>query len=110
MNKVERALRGVPLLTGLSDDELHALCAQVTVHTYPAGPAIVAQGEAGASVYIVLSGRADVLHHDKPGADATRLNELTPGDFFGEISLLEDLPRSADVIAAIPTTCVVLSR
>ncbi len=110
MDKVERALRTVPLLTGLGDDELRALAAQVTVRTYRAGAVIVAQGEAGASVYVMLRGRADVLHHDKPGADATRLNELSPGDFFGEISLFEDLPRSADVVAAIPTTCAVLSR
>ena len=110
MEKVERALRKVPLLSGLGDVELRSLAGHVKVQRYRTGDVIVGQGEAGASVYIVLQGRADVIYHGKPGADGTRLNELGPGDFFGEIALLEDVPRSADVVAATTTTCAVLSR
>src|SRR5207244_5912062 len=87
-----------------------SLAGQVKVQRYRTGDVIVGQREAGASVYIVLQGRAAVIYHGKPGADGTRLNELGPGDFFGEIALLEDVPRSADVVAATTTTCAVLSR
>jgi glycogen debranching enzyme/CRP-like cAMP-binding protein len=110
MEKVERALRKVPLLSGLNDFELGSLAGDVEVRHYRTGDVIVRQGEAGASIYIVLQGRVNVVYRAKPRADGTRLNELGPGDFFGEIALLEDVPRSADVVAATPTTCAVLSR
>lgn len=62
---------------------------------YPDGEAIVRQGERGETMYIIQEGRAEVLI-EKDG-DEHRINVLGPGDFFGEMSILEPMTRSATV-------------
>jgi glycogen debranching enzyme len=98
----------VPLLHSLSDDEFRPLAEQVQVRTYPPGTTIVAQGEAGQTLYIILAGRVGVLHHARDRTATALLAELGPGDFFGEMALLEQRPRSADVVATTATTCGLL--
>jgi glycogen debranching enzyme/CRP-like cAMP-binding protein len=106
---VARRLRKVPLLSGLSDAELRPLSERIEVREYVPGTVIVAEKEPGDSLYVVLSGRVQVARHGR-GTGRVPLAELGPGDFFGEMALLENAPRSADVVAVRPTTCAVLSR
>jgi glycogen debranching enzyme len=106
MERVERALGRVPFLAGLSAAQRRELAGKVAVHEYPPGATIVARDDPGRTLYIILRGRVRVLRHGEEG-DAS-LAEFGPGDFFGEMALLEDIPRSADVVAAVATTCALL--
>ncbi len=82
-------------------DEFIELCDPVSA---PAGQVIVRQDDAGDCMYVVVTGSAKVLHH-KSGHDID-LATLVEGDFFGEIALIDEGPRSADVIAV--TDCTLL--
>jgi CRP-like cAMP-binding protein len=69
----------------------------------------VCQGETGVGLYILVSGKANVVHI-QPGGKVLVVNVLGPTDFFGELALLSEGPRTASVIASEPTECLVISR
>ncbi|MGE5227950.1 MAG: cyclic nucleotide-binding domain-containing protein [Planctomycetaceae bacterium] len=70
----------------------------------PAGDVLVRQGDVGDAFYVVASGRAEVVQ------DGASLADLGPGEFFGEIALLEDVPRTASVVAKTPLRVFRLDR
>jgi CRP-like cAMP-binding protein len=74
---------------------------------FPAGAVIVRQGDAGQTFYTIASGTAQV---EVRANGHRRTSELGPGDFFGEIALLQNVPRTATVRALEPLTVYVLSR
>lgn len=90
-------LRRVPLLSSLNDQQIEALAAGSTRRNFPKGRTIVSEGEPSQSLYILLSGRAKVQRSDSEGKEVI-LAVLGSGDFFGEMSLIDDAPRSASVI------------
>lgn len=90
-------LRRVPLLAGLSEQQLDLLAAGSTRRNFPRGRTIVAEGEPSNSMYILLSGRAKVQRSDSEGKEVI-LAVLGSGDWFGEMSMIDDAPRSASVI------------
>ncbi len=108
MRSTERALAQVPFLAPLSATERRRIADHADLATFPAGTTIVARGDPGRTLYVILKGRVRVLHSAKAG-DAVPLAEFGPGEFFGEMALLEDAPRSADVVAVSPTTCALLT-
>ena len=72
---------------------------------FEAGTPIVRQGkEVNAAFFLILDGRVEVKR------DGRTLSELDGGQFFGEMALFGDQPRSADVIATTDTTCLVIAR
>lgn len=93
-----------PIFATLSGRQLKLLAKSTKVLAYPAGTPIVKQGDPGIAFYVILSGGADV----RQGARV--LARLAPGQFFGEMTLLDEQPRSADVVTTAPTECAVLSR
>ena|SRR5579863_7105688 len=96
-------LHGVPLFSGLKDKQLKSILASGKQQSYPQGRVIVGEGEAGLGFYLILDGGVEVRRKGKAVA------KLGSGNFFGEMSLLDSNPRSSDVVAAAPTTCLVLS-
>jgi LmbE family N-acetylglucosaminyl deacetylase len=80
----------------------------VGVEWFPLGSHIVEQGEPGASLYLILSGHADVVREDASGARSA-LARLGPGEFFGEQAIVHDQPRTAHVVAAEDVTCLVFA-
>jgi CRP/FNR family transcriptional regulator, cyclic AMP receptor protein len=90
-------LRRVPLFTGLTESQLEILASGTVRRNYPKGRTIVAEGEPSQSLYILLSGRAKVQRSDSEGKEVI-LAVLMSGEFFGEMSLIDDAPRSASVI------------
>ena len=90
-------LRRVPLFSGLTEQQLDALAAGSARRSYPKGRTIVSEGEPSQSMYILLAGRAKVQRSDSEGKEVI-LAVLGPGEFFGEMSLIDDSPRSASVI------------
>jgi MFS family permease len=97
-------LRRVPFFASLPEASIERLARRAREEPMPAGATIVAQGEPGESFYVVRSGAAEVLVDGK--ATAT----LGPGDYFGEIALLRDVPRTAAVRARADTDLLVLTR
>jgi CRP/FNR family transcriptional regulator, cyclic AMP receptor protein len=97
-------LKKSALLGGLKDRELKRLASFAKARSVPTGTVLVKRGEKGIGFYVILEGRVQVRK------GSTNIARLGPGDFFGELALFDDRPRSADVVAVEPTSLVVLSR
>ena len=100
MVDLEEQLATVPLLAGLERKTRKRLSEVGKRRTYAAGDEIVKQGTTGTALYIVLSGRATVV------VDGATVGELSTSDFFGELALIEQHPRTASVLAAEDTECL----
>jgi CRP-like cAMP-binding protein len=101
-------LRNVPLFRGLQEKQITSLARWTTTRNYTPGQVIVNEGQTGLGLYAIQSGRVKVTKH---GAGGERdIREMGPGESFGEISLLDDRPRSATITAVEPTTCVLLDK
>jgi CRP-like cAMP-binding protein len=89
----------VPFFSGLDPKSRNVLLAQGKEMSYKAGDTIVTEGTTGVGFYLILEGSAEVRKKEKV------LATLYKGQFFGEMSLIDDMPRSADVVALRPTKC-----
>jgi CRP-like cAMP-binding protein len=96
-------LNQIPIWSGLSNQDLHSIVRLAKDLRYDAGEVIVKKGESGVGFYLILDGSVEV----KSGE--TLLSKLGRGQFFGEMSVLDDEPRSADVIAVEPSRCLALT-
>jgi CRP/FNR family transcriptional regulator, cyclic AMP receptor protein len=90
-------LRRVKLFSSLTEQQFEILAGGSVRRSFPKGRTIVAEGEPSQSLYILLSGRAKVQRSDAEGKEVI-LAVLGPGECFGEMSLIDDEPRSASVI------------
>ena len=91
-------LAEVPLFSHCSKKDLQTIARNTEVMEVPEGARIVSQGEAGNAVYVLLEGNATVARNGQP------VGELHPGDYFGELAILDPAPRNADVVAQAPVT------
>ena len=99
-------LKSVPLFAGFPDEQLRALVSVVTRRSVPRGSIIMAAGDAVDSLYIIISGRLKVMMSEADGKEVI-LSILGPGEFFGEMGLIDNSPRSASVVTIEP--CELLS-
>jgi signal transduction histidine kinase len=90
-------LRQVPLLADLSEEDLERLYEMAETVSVPAGQPVLREGDTGDSLYIVLEGELEVTK--RRGGQEVVLSSYEPGQFFGEMALLERAPRSASVRA-----------
>jgi CRP/FNR family cyclic AMP-dependent transcriptional regulator len=95
-------LVATPFFGGLSDASLDILVSMLVERRFDAGATVVAEGEPGRSMYIVRSGELVVSRLEDSGR-VIRMAGLQPGDFFGEMTLIEMQNRSATVVAESPT-------
>jgi len=96
-------LAGCPLFRGIDQEGLDVLAAKATQVDFPAGHVIARQGEIGTGFFVVIDGRVRVVR------DGQVIATLGPGEFFGELSVLDRQPRNAMVAAEVPTTCLALA-
>jgi CRP-like cAMP-binding protein len=89
----------VPFFSSLNTRDRKKLLAQGKEMSYKAGDTIVTEGTTGIGFFLILDGKAEVRKKGKV------LATLSKGQFFGEMSLIDDMPRSADVVALQPTRC-----
>jgi CRP-like cAMP-binding protein len=102
-------LARVPMFQGLSAGQLQRLSGRFVRRTFSAGSDVVTQGKGGAGLFILVSGRAEVIRVRTDGTKVT-LNVFGPTDFFGELAVLDDAPRTASVVCTEDTECLVLSE
>jgi CRP/FNR family cyclic AMP-dependent transcriptional regulator len=91
-------LKAVPLFASFPEDQLRMLTAVVTRRSLPRSTTVMASGDPTDSLYIVLSGRLKVMMSDAEGKEVI-LSILGAGEFFGEMGLIDDAPRSASVVS-----------
>src|SRR5882724_680080 len=95
-------LLATPFFGGLADASLDLLVAMLVERSFDAGATVVREGEPGRSMFIVHSGQLVVSKLTDSGR-VIRMSGLEPGDFFGEMTLIEMQNRSATVVAEGPT-------
>lgn len=101
-------LRAIGLFGALSDEVLAHLAGSLTVSTPDAGTMVFREGESAREMYVLINGEMEVLKRSHEGVDA-RVALLGPGDWFGEMSILDVQPRSATVRALAPSRLLRLS-
>jgi CRP-like cAMP-binding protein len=96
-------LAACPLFKGIDADGLALLAERATAVDFPAGHVIARQGEIGTGFFVIVSGLVRVVR------DGNVVARLGAGEFFGELSVLDRMPRNATVAAEEPTSCLALA-
>jgi CRP-like cAMP-binding protein len=94
----------VPIFKDLPARSLESIARSMRERTYEPGAVIVRQGDPGLGFFLITDGRVEVSH------EGHTIRELGPGEFFGEMALMEERPRSATVTARDRTKCLQLVR
>jgi CRP/FNR family transcriptional regulator, cyclic AMP receptor protein len=97
-------LRSVPLFTGMTDAAIESVGGLAHEVQYAEGDQLVRQGDQGDSFLVIVEGRARVVQ------DGDTLRDLGPGDYLGEIALIDGGPRTATVTAIAPIRALVVER
>ncbi len=104
-----RMLRNVPLFAVLDEPELNALAGVMTRRAVPRNRTVLQAGDPTDSLYIILTGRTRVQMSDDEGKEVI-LASLGPGDFFGEMGLMDEEPRSASVLTTEACEFIVITK
>jgi CRP/FNR family transcriptional regulator, cyclic AMP receptor protein len=108
--KIEELLQNIDIFSRLNSRQIARLAKIATRREFAAGTQILRRGDTGVALYLIVSGRVSVtLPSEETGAEIM-LRDMGPGQAFGEMALIDEAPRSANVTAAEPTTCMVLTR
>ena len=105
----EIELREVPLFSEMDEQEVAGIREIMEEMKFKAGQVIIREGETGDLFYVITEGRVEVIIRDAAGSDVI-LHEAGPGDFFGELSMLTNEPRSARIHAVEDVTTLALER
>jgi CRP-like cAMP-binding protein len=103
-------LRAVPIFAGLDAASVDALERRCEARGYPEGAVVVSEAERGDALFVLAQGKVKVVLYGESGREVILSIFSKPGEVFGEMSLLDDAPRSATVMAMEPSTLLVLSR
>lgn len=109
MKQREEIIREVPLLARLSEADRRDLASSGRVRSYASGDVIFREGDRGDSLHIVIEGSVRIAVLSSAGAEAA-VALLGPGEFVGDLALLDGLPRSASAIASQATKTLVVTR
>ena len=96
------SIRSVPLFADLSRSDVKAIAEISHEVFHDAGRVVIDEGESGASFHLILEGEADVL------VGKRHVRRLSPGDYFGEISLIDGGPRTATVVTTTPMLTIAI--
>ncbi len=96
-------LEKASIWSGLDKKDLKFIAKLSKERKYETGDVIVKKGEGGVGFYLILEGSVEIR------SNGTTLSKFGPGQFFGEMSVIDNQPRSADVVAVEPSKCLILS-
>jgi CRP-like cAMP-binding protein len=102
-NAKAELIKGVPLFAECSKKELTEVAGIADEIDLREGKELTTQGKPGREFFVLVDGSADVKKGNR------RINQLGPGDFFGEISLIKESPRTATVVATSPVRALVIT-
>ena len=99
-----KLISGVPLFAQCSKGELQEIAAIADEIDIAEGKELTTEGSPGREFFVIIEGTASVAQ------DGDEINDLGPGDFFGEVALVKDTPRTATVTATSPVRALVVTR
>jgi len=102
LHETEEVLRTIPLFAGCSAHDLRFIASRARTRDYPAGAVVCSQGQPADGFFLIVDGRAEARR------DGALLRGMGPGDFFGEIALIDAGPRTATVTSTSPLSCFVI--
>jgi CRP/FNR family transcriptional regulator, cyclic AMP receptor protein len=102
-------LRSISLFEGLEEDDLRALSAHLVERRVPAGQLIINQGDPGGEMFIVADGQVNI-HLPGEASRRVSLKDIARGEYFGELALFDDKPRSASALATTDAVLLELGR
>jgi CRP/FNR family transcriptional regulator, cyclic AMP receptor protein len=102
-DRVAELLSAARLFDGVDAEGMDRIAAVAVQVDFPGDHVIARQGEIGTGFFVIVTGAARVVR------DGVTIATIGPGDFFGELSVLDGRPRTAQVIAEGPTTCLALA-
>jgi CRP/FNR family transcriptional regulator, cyclic AMP receptor protein len=102
-------LRTVPMFGTFPDEQLRALATMISRRSVGRGAPVMHAGDASDCLYVVLSGRLKVMLGEADGKEMI-LSILGPGEFFGEMGLIDESPRSASVVAIEPCELLAMTK
>jgi CRP/FNR family cyclic AMP-dependent transcriptional regulator len=102
-------LHSIPMFAGVPDAQLAPILRMAAYRKVPRNTTIVRAGDSTDSLYVIISGNARVLNSDAEGREVI-LTLLGPGEFFGEMGLIDGSPRSADVVTSEPCELLVIAK
>ncbi len=106
---VQSFLAKISLFAALDQAELDVLAAHAITRTYPKNMILINEGDRSDSLYLILSGLAKVFVGDEEGNEVL-IQILGPGEYFGELSLIDAEPRSASVMTLEPSRMLIIAR
>ena len=109
MEEILAALEQIPYFADVSAETLRALASKAHVRTFPKNAVVITEGDMAGALYVVLSGKARVFLASAAGKEIT-LSIQTPGSYFGELSLLDEEPRSTSVMTLEKTVCGLIAK
>ena len=107
--EITEITRKSDIFRGLSDGELSQLAQICKMISYPAGKTICSEGECGSEIFVLAEGEASVVA-TRTGNKKSKIGTIRQGEIFGEMSIIEDLPRVADLVTDIDSKLVAINR
>ena len=99
----------IELFSGLSEEDMAAISSLAVTRSFPKNTLVICEGDTSDSLYVVLSGKVKVFLSDEEGKEVT-LNLQGAGEYFGELAILDEAPRSASVVTTEDTKLAILSK
>ena len=107
--EITEVTRKSDIFKGLSDGELSQLAQICKMVSFPKGEIICSEGECGRDIFVLAEGKASVFA-TKTGNKKSKIGTINQGEIFGEMSIIEDLPRVADLVTDSESKLVVIDR
>ena len=102
-------LHRVHMFSDLATDETDILTKHCTIRSYPANTILINEGDDSSSLYVIIEGEVKVFVNDEHGKEAI-LSIMGEGEYFGELALIDDSPRSASVMTIKPTKVMIITK